>query len=231
MILRICAFYFSMVASFVLIGCDSNSDTTIEPPSKGLNSYSAVADFSNTINNDTSVWSYRFSNDLNRDGSYQLLETYGEKVIFEPAISHWKTSIFANIGVNSLEQSAKYVGSNETFFWDKNTIWVHPPNGGLVVISWLSPKDGSINMDYSFKDIDPNTITNISTGVRWFVENGDSNSTLDSGEIDQGGDTGLIGLSNIAVKNGDRINFVVDPNGNYNLDSTGITVVINYVEE
>lgn len=41
--------------------------------------YAVVDDFSTTTNSDTSTWSYRFSNDLARDGVYPLLTTFDDR--------------------------------------------------------------------------------------------------------------------------------------------------------
>ena len=45
--------------------------------------FDAVTDFSGTVNSATSTWSYRFSDDLNRDGSYALISS--------PSGSLWDT--------------------------------------------------------------------------------------------------------------------------------------------
>ena len=101
----------------------------------------------------------------------------------------------------------------------------HPGIGELVVLSWLSQATTNLNIDFSFSDLDPNG----GNGIAWFVEVNNSSNTLNSGAIGNGGATGSMNLSNVAVKAGDRINFVIDPNGDYSYDSTRITATINLV--
>lgn len=190
-------------------------------------SYDAVTDFSSSTNTKTSTWSYRFATDTIRDGSYSLLPTYGPLVPqFSPPQSAW--AVAGNIpfiGVNQTGSDATFIpgpGSGP-FTWPNNTMLVHPgANPGLVVLSWLSPSTGFFDINFSFTDRDPNG----GNGINWYV---DKNATdLASGGVfaPSNPSSGLLSLNNVFVPAGARINFIVDPNGDFFFDSTGITATI-----
>ncbi len=199
--------------------------------------FSAVDDFSLTTNTESSTWSYRFSNDLVRDGAYQLQTSFSQlEPLWNPPTQYWNdgNSIFVNgavVGVNSSGSSITWIGNAATFLWPDNTIWMHP-GSGLVVMSWLSPLDTGVNIDFTFGDMDPNGVGQDATGFAWFVDLNDSNGLLASGVINEGsGDTGPLSLTGVAVNAGDHINFVVDPNGNPFFDSTSFTATIAVIPE
>ncbi len=47
------------------------------------------------------------------------------------------------------------------------------------------------------------------------------------GSFGNGGASGMMNLNNIFVNAGDRINFIVDPNGDFFFDSTQVTATIS----
>jgi len=189
--------------------------------------YDAVTDFSTTTNTNTSTWSYRYSTTTVRDGNYLLLPTYGPWTNWTPTNPQaWRspTGDVPVIGVNQTGSDATFVpgpGSGP-FVWPNGTMLAHPEGGELAVLSWLSPSTSLININFSFSSLDPNG----GNGVSWFVEENSGLTTLAMGSYADGGASGNLSLSGIPVMAGDRINFIVDPNGDFFFDSTKITATI-----
>jgi len=186
--------------------------------------YDAVTDFSKTTNTNTSLWSYRYKPNLVRDGNYLLLPGYG------PADATWSPS---NPGAWTLSGSVPEIGVNKTggnvtytggpaFLWPNETMLVHPGIGQLAVLSWLSPQTMLVDISFSFTDMDAAD----GDGIAWFVEKNNFSSTLSSGAFGNGGFSGVQSLDNVAVNAGDRISFIVSPNGSYFYDSTNLTAMI-----
>jgi len=191
-------------------------------------SYDAVTDFSNSTNTNASTWSYRYKpGSTVRDGVYTLLPG------FTPTNGSWSPT---NPGSWTVGGNVPEIGVNQTgtdvsyavgppFTWPKNTMLVHPGISDLVVLSWLSPVSSFFDIDFSFTDLDPNG----GNGIAWFVERNSSLDTLSFGVFSNGGASTPQSLSNIFVNAGDRINFIVDPNGGYDYDSTKVTATIRSV--
>ncbi len=189
-------------------------------------SYDAVADFSSSTNTNTSTWSYRYQTGTVRDGIYPLLPT------FTAAAGTWSPTnpgawtlggTIPEIGVNQTGSDATFIpgpGSGP-FTWPNNTMSVHPGPAELVVLSFLSPSTSFFNIDFSFSDLDPNG----GNGINWFVDLNTTN--LSMGSFGNGGASGMMNLNNIFVNAGDRINFIVDPNGDFFFDSTQVTATIS----
>jgi len=220
----------AMVASLASCVSDDNNEDK-KPKSAIARDHSAVEEFANSLNTETSTWSFRIKSDLVRDGVYGLMPDSGNQTIWDPATFCWIANNQAGIGANASAQPIRYVGNQYGFDWPSATIWMHPLQNGLTILSWLSPRDGVVAVSYSFDDIDANGVSRGGNGIKWFVEINDENGTLDSGTINEGGaGTGALQINNVSVKSGDRINFVIDPNGNYLFDSTGVTANISYLD-
>ena len=200
-------------------------------------SYDAVTDFSSSTNTNTSTWSYRYQTSTMRNGIYPLLP------LFAPAPGTWTPTnpsawttapnTVPIIGVNQTGSDATFVPGQGSgpFVWPNNTMLMHPgpPGFDLSVLSWLSPASGFYNINFSFTDLDPNNQSGTSNGIAWFV---DLNATdLTSGSFPNGGASGMMNLNNIFVNAGDRINFIVDPNGDFFYDSTQVTATITTVPD
>ncbi len=111
------------------------------------------------------------------------------------------------------------------------SITEHPSSSsdiGDTVVSFLVPKTGAVTVKYSFTDIDPYG----GNGVNWYVDlNSGVAGDLYSGMIDSTpGHVGTTGKQSfqIAVSQGDRLNFIIDSNGDYSFDSTAMTAIITY---
>ena len=200
--------------------------------------FDAVTDFSTVTNTETSTWSYRSSSDETRDGVYSLLTGVSDGYPFWDQVTpFWNNAgvPVPGIGANQSGAHLKFVGNSSTFYWPDKTIWMHPSDSGMTVLSWLSAADGVFNISFSFADMDPNGVAaGFGNGIKWFVDRNNSGGVtgLTQGTIAEGGpSTGLLTLDNVSVSAGDRIDFVVAANGNYNFDSTGVTATITAVPE
>ena len=101
------------------------------------------------------------------------------------------------------------------------SVWMHPGMTGLGIVGWKSPITGLVNIAGFFSDLDPNC----GNGVIWSVDKG--SLTLTAGTIANGGPAQTFGLTGISVVAGQVLYFVVDPNGDYHCDSTGVDVTIS----
>ena len=185
--------------------------------------FNAVQQFSDVSNTESSTWSYRIGGSQDRNGSYSLLTQRLEHGRWIPSSNWWGTDdTFVGIGVNTVERS---VEDNLQLSWPQNTILMHPVNGGLSVVSFLAPRSGLLDIEFSFEDVDSGG----GNGIHWHVDLGGSDGELASGTIDNGGPaSGLVGLTDIAITQGERINFVVIANGSYSFDSTALTASVRY---
>jgi len=187
--------------------------------------FNAVSDFSNTVNTDTSMWSYRWSDDQNRDGSYTLLPTNDFAVQFNPPNQTWNIGNSAFVGVNQSGGPISTVTHVPGFTVPNNSIIMSP--AGLVVVSWLSPVSGLVNIQFSFTDLEvPFSEVDM---ARYFVDRNDASGQLAGGTLPELGTTGVMTLNNVVVSVGDRINFVVDRIGFNSGDSIAFTATITEV--
>lgn len=192
--------------------------------------YNAATQFSGVDNTDVTTWSYRYNSDSTRDGDYILFPYYTQ----DPR-SGWSPErpYFWNEGSGDYTPILGYnnLGSDithNTLVWPSETLFLHPGRyGQLAVLSWLSPTSAMIDISFNFSDIDSGG----GNGVNWFVELNGASNTLASGNFGNGGSSGLTMLSNVAVEAGDRVNFILDMNGGYEYDSTGIYAAITQVPE
>jgi MYXO-CTERM domain-containing protein len=189
--------------------------------------YSAAADFSTTNNTASSTWSYGQSSGGLRNGAYPLLPNYGSVLssVTGPIAGTyaWNTPGLPAVGVNLTGADQTYIGGPQ-FVWPAGTMLVHPGASEFVVVSWLSPAESNLSISYRFNDMDPNGGTG--NGVDWFVERNGGSDTLASGSIPGSGDSGVLSLTNVHVNAGERINFLVGPQGSYNYDSTQFDATI-----
>ncbi|MBX7165877.1 MAG: PEP-CTERM sorting domain-containing protein [Pirellulales bacterium] len=218
------------VCPWILIACCTVAQA------RAADVYDAVADFSTTENTDTSRWSYRYQTGLDRNGVYPLLTAFAPTFGFSPTNPDaWLVAAESPIpvvGVNQTGGDLTYLAGDPgfpyPFTWPQGAMLVHPGpfDPGLVVVSWLSPVNAHLLIDFSFSDLDPNA-----GGVNWFVERNSGADTLSAGSIDVGESTGPLSLPLTAVNAGDRINFIVDPGDDHNFDSTRLTATITVVPE
>lgn len=200
------------------------------PAVASLFTASAVDDFSNTVNTETSEWSYRVGEDTVRDGSYVLLPTNSDpRPLWNPATPYWNLngSQLPAIGVNRSGAAIPIVPPFLPFSWPDGVVWLHPTDSRIAVVSWLSPVSGPVDIDFTIADIDPNG----GNGVRWYLDLNDSSGELISGALAAGQSAGAQSLVDVQVNVGDRINFVIDANGDFGFDSASLIATISYVPE
>src|SRR5205823_1249298 len=146
----------------------------------------AARDFSNSRNTDDSVWSYRYKADAVRDGNYPLLAEFDPTFSVSPGLTwvpenpgFWGNpgSFTPWLGVN--ETGADVSAVEEGVIFPSGSMMAHPPSGGLAVLSWRSPSDAEVRIDFSFTDADAGG----GNGIRWFVERNAGADTLASGEV------------------------------------------------
>ncbi len=186
--------------------------------------YTAAAlDYQDMENSDASVWSYRYSDDAYLDGDYPLLSDFGAISFAWSPISAptsvWNTGNGGDppyVGINDTGHTLTYAGVT----LPPGALDVHPPNGGLVVVSWLSDGDHWIDAHANLQALDPSC----GDGVEWFIAKNDW--TLESGSYDIGGHSSDVSALNIPVTEGDRIHFIVHSSAGYACDSTWLDALI-----
>lgn len=196
--------------------------------------YNFENDFSKTINTESSIWSYRWKDSFTRDGNYALLPSFHTSLSWAPQIPYfpiWTPStnqFYPLIGVNDSGGPIfdPVIDPKTNWPWLSGQSNIHPlgsPDGsGFAVVSWLSPFTGTVNIELRIKDTDSRGYD----GVGYYADKGSATGNLASGVIPEGGDTGFFWINNVAVSEGDRLNFIIGPNGNYYNDSTRLFVEI-----
>lgn len=195
--------------------------------------FDAVDDFSTTTNTETSTWSYRRETNLTRDGSYALLPNFVDASAWIPDTGIWSPFLtpFFNPGIGVNDTGSPISVSVNPWTWPDETIWMHPNPNELIVVTWLSPITGTVDIDFEFSDMDPFG-SGAGGGVNWYVDLGDSSGELASGSFDNGGASGPQNILGQPISAGDRIHFIVDPKGSaHTFDSTQFTASINAVPE
>ncbi len=210
------------VAGALGLACEQNP--AAPAPAGVTHTYDIVAEFSSTLNSDTSVWSYRFQSGQTRDGNYQLVPAFGADTVETWSPSDpgaWRVQGYLpSVGVNNTGTDITVAGTGVN--WPNGTMLVHPGSDQLVVVSWLAPSDGIANISFSFTS----RHAVCGDGIQWFVEQNGAAATLSTGFIDPGASTGSRSVSGVRVRAGDRINFIVGPRGGNGCDSTQLTATI-----
>ncbi|MBY0469062.1 MAG: PEP-CTERM sorting domain-containing protein, partial [Burkholderiaceae bacterium] len=77
---------------------------------------------------------------------------------------------------------------------------------------------------FQFSDLDTNP--SFRDGIDWSVEKNSGSGALANGSFANGGNSGSLTVSKVVVAAGDRINFIVGPNSDYQGDSSRLSAVI-----
>lgn len=191
--------------------------------------HDAVADFSATTNTDASLWSYRTSTSAAHDGNYPLLPNFGPFAGFSgppSGTAGWARAGVPAVGVNTTgaDQFFTGFGPGAQFTWPAGAMFMHPGAGTLVVVSWRSPTAAMLAITAQFADMDANP--SFRDGVSWSVEKNSGGGALAAGSFANGGQSGLVSLSAITVAAGDRIQFIVGGNADFQGDSTRLMATI-----
>ena len=194
--------------------------------------FDAFDDFSGTSNAEGDIWTYRYQDGGQAlDGNYELLSNYAPRTSYPwlpipPAdISLWRpgSELVPYLGINDTGVT-KTLGNTD---WPSGVMSVHPGVGELVMVSWQSPADMRVDVNYRFTDI---TAYDAGDGILWYIEHrsasGAIGETLATAQLPVYGDTGLRGMSGINVAAGDFLHFIVHQNGDLSSDATSVVARI-----
>ena len=190
--------------------------------------YDATADFT-LSSNPSGTWSYLYSNDTVRDGSYSLFTEVDPLGVDGPLAWH------ADIGASTASRPWAGIKTTATGFgsWQVGELALHPGRSGnaagdgLAILTWTSPVTGTVNVNYSLA-------MGLSGNVLWFFEKNDGTNTLDSGSLAGSAATDSILLTNVSVTAGDDLSLVIHNNGSVGNDLvrlTNATIEISSVPE
>jgi len=205
--------------------------------------YSAVTQFSYTDNSDTSIWSYRYNDTKNHDNNYTLLSAVtaeAETSYCQAGTTQQVPAKFWNtgsksvpiVGVDKTATEWTFCGTDDP--WYAHSLLMHPgpgvdgaASGGLVVVSFLVPADGTATIKFDFSHIQPCSGSG-TKGIVWSIDL--NASTLASGHLwtKSTADIATTGVRHgtMAVHLGDRINFTVTPADQYYCNSTTLSAGI-----
>ncbi|HEY1708946.1 MAG TPA: hypothetical protein VGG10_11830 [Rhizomicrobium sp.] len=197
--------------------------------------YDAAQQFSAASNVGSMQWTYRYNTTGTRNGVYTLLPdmtsdtrwtttTNGKKKHI--TVPFWDGGDFPSLSGNptTLKRTANFGFGKVN--WPGDTIYMHPAATGDVVLSFIAPKSGTIVINYAFSDIDPYG----GNGVHWYIDkNAGTQGDLASGTLSAPANpaTGPVQMT-VNVTKHDRINFIIDANGDNSFDSTTIKAIIAY---
>lgn len=202
--------------------------------------YSFQEDFSFTDNTEKSIWSYRFQangvpNNTARDGQYELmLDPVDSPQSYSPnAKVGWCDSAGFN-GTVEMPQVIKNVATSTNNGIPPKEVVVHPDWNQIVVVSWLAQRSGTIKLSFEFTDLVLYASPAYDDGVTWFVDVGGASGNLAAGLLQPGTSTGNLTRTNVSVVAGDRVHFIVGPNGTTLekswFDTTDLKAVIEYTD-
>ena len=132
------------------------------------------------------------------------------------------------VGINTTGSLQNVTSSQVS--WPDGEVLMHPSKSQFAIVGWRSPVDGTITITGGVTGLDAHS----GDGVAWYIDRNEK--TLAHGAIRtaesqnfQAGDSGN-SLSSVAVRIGDFLYFIVDPNGDYHFDSTGLKVTITLLD-
>jgi hypothetical protein len=193
-------------------------------------------DFSKSVNTESSTWSYRWKDSFTRDGVYPLLPVFRTTWASMPYFPTWgpgpiDIQAYPMIGVNDSGAPIydPVLDPGGLWPWPDGQSDLHPGavtgtgQDAFAVVSWLSPLSGTVNIEMRITKLDGRG----GNGVEYHVDKGSAAGKLVSGTIPYNGDTGFFWIFDVPVSVGDRLNFIIGPNGDdaYN-DSTRMFIEI-----
>jgi hypothetical protein len=171
--------------------------------------YDATAEFSTTANAN-GLWSYHYSDDTTRDGTYDLFTQVGPLGGSGPDVWHASGAQPAQrpfIGVNTMLTPGPGA-------WGAGELGMHPGESGggggngLAVLTWTSPFTGTADVSFSLA-------MGLDGTVEWFFEQYDQNvvTTHSQGTLIGSGATASITLADQSIIAGDQLNLVLNTIG------------------
>jgi murein DD-endopeptidase MepM/ murein hydrolase activator NlpD len=168
------------------------------------------------------VWYFMQGASLVQDPTtYSLLPNFRTNIWEVEGLEEWYGNYFDTTPLVMINATGSTPPPSQVKFpWPPGVVLLHPSPTQLSVVGWKSPISGTVTLSGAFGDYDPNC----GNGVVWSIDDG--TAPVANGIIPNGGsqDFGPIAES---VSEGDFIYFVIDPNGYYACDSTGLDLTIS----
>jgi hypothetical protein len=178
------------------------------------------------------VWYFMESSSLTHDPlTYIFLPNFTAPCSYGPlgvqnGVECWENAS-DDFHISNFEQPKVVLnasGQNQSFLtvnMPANTLAQSPGPFQLSIVAWQSPVNGNVKVVGTYTHLESQT-----TGVIWSVDQG--STTLKSGELFTG--SASFNLSRVRVKKGDVLYFTLDPDGNFNFDTTGLELTITRSE-
>ena len=175
------------------------------------------------------VWYFMESSGLEHDPvTYRFLPNYTAPCSYgslgvQSGIACWGDAS-DDFHISNFEQPKVLInasGQNQSFLtvnMPANTLAQSAGPSQLSIVAWQSPVNGNVKVVGTYTHLE-----SCVTGVIWSVDQG--STTLKSGELFTG--SASFNLSRVRVKRGDALYFTVDPDGNFNCDTTGLELTIS----
>lgn len=199
------------------------------------------ADFSTTINSDSSTWSYRYKPNRTRDGVYPLLPAYGDSPgSWTPANpGSWNLGLagLPEIGMNRTGISLTNVTTSpsDAFTVASGTFWMRPGPNQMAVLEWISPFDNpNVTFEADWADLDGGGGDG---GFFWMEDrsfDGKASGAAGASISNNGGaGKGSFGDGSSAIiHKGDRFDWILDPlSANADHDGVMLSITIAVVPE
>src|ERR1700722_7063610 len=195
-----------------------------------------------------------------RNGIYaQIPDNWGYYGVNSSFEGWFGISYYQSIGAEFPSVEQNQTGTN--FIWPgipyfiipENQVFMSPDENTISVVSWLAPSNGTVTITYDFNMLDDDRYLGpdpANNGTLYYIDKGDYTGNLASGRLDPDTndlsyilddtfntypfvlDSGMQVIDNVSVNAGDRINFIIDPNGrrqqDASADTTGIFAQIEY---
>jgi hypothetical protein len=176
------------------------------------------------------VWSFLESASFAHDPStYHLLLNSTANAFLINGLEGWRgtmafsgNNVLSLVGINASGVFQQAISIS----WPAGVVSMHPTPTQLVIVGWQSPIHGTVSITGGVTDLDGHC----GNGIIWTIDRG--STTLASGSYPDGGQqsfaagVGGADLSELTVQTGEMLYFIVDPNGEYGCDSTGMDVTI-----
>jgi hypothetical protein len=162
---------------------------------------------------------YRFLPNFTAPCSYGTLGTATGIECWEDASDAFHISNFdqPKVLLNASGQNQSFLTVN----MPADTLAQSPGPFQLSIVAWQSPVNGNVKVVGTYTHLESQT-----TGVIWSVDQ--ESTTLKSGELFTG--SASFNLPRVRVRRGDVLYFTLDPDGNFNFDTTGLELTITRSE-
>jgi hypothetical protein len=173
---------------------------------------------SNTLAHDPLT--YRFLPNFTAPCSYGTLGVQTGVVCWADASDAFHISNFEDpkISLNASSQTQSFQGITIP----PNTLAQLPGPFQLAIVAWQSPVDSNVKIVGTYTQLE-----SCANGVIWSVDKG--STTLKSGELVTG--SASFNLPAVRVERGDVLYFTLDPDGNFNCDTTALKLIIVALED